>query len=80
MTQKDDIVLVLDPAISTFKDKYRLARVVAVHPGRDGRVRKVTLVYKHHRVGEKVFNYSGSPDTVIERSVQRLVLLVPVEE
>ena len=76
--QVDDVVLVLDPNPS-YKGKFKLARVVDVHPGKDGKVRKVTLGYKNYRVGEKVYQYSGVQDTLIERSVQRLVLLVPVE-
>ena len=38
-----DVVLVLQDA--TFKEKFRLARVSEVFPGKDGRVRKVSVEY-----------------------------------
>ena len=74
-----DVVLVMDNINIAFKGKYRLARVVEIFPGADGVVRKVRLALKSFRVGDKVHEYHGQPDTNIERSVQRLVLLVPVD-
>ena len=73
-----DIVLVMDNAGSAFRGKYRLARVIEAFPGDDGVVRKVKLALKTFKVGDKVNEYKGQPDTNLERSVQRLVLLVPV--
>ena len=73
-----DIVLVLQDA--TFKEKYRLAKVSEVFPGRDGRVRKVSVIYKNYRTGEKINIYKGAVYTSVFRSCQKLVLLVPVED
>ena len=73
-----DVVLVLQDA--TFKEKFKLARVSDVHPGKDGRVRKVSVEYKSYRAGEKVNIYKGTGYTAVFRSCQKLVLLVPVEE
>ena len=74
-----DVVLVMDNINISFKGKYRLARVVEIFPGPDGIVRKVKLAFKNFKVGEKMHEYQGQPDTNIERSVQRLILLVPVD-
>ena len=71
-------MLVLDS--DTFKGKYKLAIVAGVLPSRDGRVRKVTVSYKNFRTGEKVHVYKGQMYTSVQRSCQRLVLLVPVDE
>ena len=73
----NDVVLVLDT--NTLKGEYRLAIVVAIHPGKDGKVRTVTVSYKNFKIGEKVSEYKGQNYTSVKRSVQRLVLLVPVE-
>ena len=73
-----DVVLVLEASPGGFKDHFRLGRIHEVSPGQDGRVRKVKVASKSYKVGER--HYHGSPDTILERSVQRLVLLLPVEE
>ena len=62
------------------KAVYRLARVTKVLPSADGRVRRVKVTYKKYKVGEKVYEYKGSSDIEVERSVQRLALLVPIME
>ena len=69
--------MILDSNV--LKSEYRLGRVVARVVGPDGKVRKVSVAYKNYRVNESVYVYSGAPDTVVERAVQRLVLLVPVD-
>ena len=73
-----DVVLVLQDA--TFKEKFKLARVSEVYPGKDGSVRKVSVVYKNYKTGEKVNVYKGTDYTAVFRSCQKLVLLVPVED
>ena len=73
-----DVVLVLDH--DTFKGSYRLAIVTEVWPSRDGRVRKVTVSYKHYKTGEKVHVYKGANFTSVLRYCHKLVLLVPIEE
>ena len=77
--QVGDVVLVMDNINTSFRGKYRLARVKETYPGDDGIVRKVKLALKNFKVGEKMHEYQGQPDSNIERSVQRLVLLVPVD-
>ena len=74
----DDVVIVADP--QTMKAEYRLARVTKIFPSSDGRVRRVKIAYKKYKVGEKVSEYSGAADKEVERSVQRLALLVPVDQ
>ena len=76
--QVGDVVLVADPSVRW--GEYRLARVSAILPSSDGRVRKVKVTYKKYKVGEKVHQYSGATDTAVERSVQRLALLVPIQD
>ena len=73
-----DVVLVADN--SSLRGNYHLARVAKVHPSRDGKVRSVTLAYKNYKVGESVREYRGAKDTLIVRSVQRLILLVSVKD
>ena len=75
--QVGDIVLILDK--NTLKGEYRLGRVVETHPSKDGNVRKVSVAYKNFMVGKKVSEYKGVKDTIVKRSVQRLVLLVPID-
>jgi hypothetical protein len=71
-----DVVLISES--NALKGEYRLGIVRNVFPSPDGLVRKVSLAYKNFKVGEKVYEYSGSPDVMVTRSVKRLSLLVPV--
>lgn len=73
-----DIVLVADP--NALRSQYFIAQVTEVSPDRRGVVRKVYLRYKNHKVGGQAVRYKSSPDVIVTRSVQRLALLVPVEE
>ena len=72
------MVLICDK--NQFKGQYKLARVKEVFPGPDGYVRKVTLVYKNTRPGEPLSKYMGAPDTIVTRAIQRIALLVPVND
>ena len=72
-----DVVLVADA--NTFRGEYRLARVVGVTPSKDGIVRRASVAYKNYKVGEAIHIYKGAKDTVVERSLQKLSLLIPVE-
>ena len=74
----NDVVLLLDK--NSLRGEYRLALVTQTHPGKDGKVRTVTISYKNFKTGEKVNEYKGQKYTSIKRTVQRLVLLIPVEE
>jgi len=72
-----DVVIVVDK--SSHRGEYKLALVKEIFPGQDGKVRKALLTYKNYKIGESVYKYKGAPDTCVIRSVQRLVLLVPVQ-
>ena len=48
-------------------------------PGEDGIVRKVHVAYKNPKPGEPAHMYNGRGYITVERSVNRLVLLLPVE-
>jgi hypothetical protein len=73
-----DVVLVLenDPKSNT----YKLARVTEANPDKDGKVRSVKVTYKSYTCKSGAATYSGSTDITISRSVQRLCLIVPIEE
>ena len=73
--QPGDVVAVADS--NSLRGRYYLARVMEVHPGRDGVVRRVTICYKSFKAGDKLHEYTGGRDVTISRSVQRLALLVP---
>ena len=70
-----DVVIVSDR--NTLKGEYRLALVKEVFPGDDGLVRKVLLMYKNYKVGDRLCK-SGT-EMLVTRSIQRLALLVPVD-
>ena len=75
--QPGDIVLVADN--NALRGEYRLARVREVHPGSDGCVRSALVEYKRFRTREAANEYKGASYTSVRRSIQRLVLLVPVD-
>lgn len=58
---------------------YRLGLVQEVFPDEDGKVRRVLVKYKNLYVGKNRSCYGVSEAVTVSRSVQRLVLLVPVE-
>ena len=66
-----DVVMICEP--SQIKAKYKLAIVETVHTSNDGCVRSATLRYSNIK-GERCTR------TTVKRSVQRLVLIIPIEE
>lgn len=50
-------------------------------PGKDERVRRVSVMYKNFSVGDKIKEYNEDKQAiVVTRSAQRLALLVPVNK
>ena len=73
--QVGDLVMICEHSI--IKSKYKLGVVDTVHPSDDGFVRSVTLRYAN------VLNTNGNISASIvrvKRSVQRLVLILPIED
>ena len=75
--QVGDIVLVYES--SAIKGQYKLGLITETIPSKDGVIRKVKLSYKNYKVDEKVTCYSGAPNVIVTRSIQRLSLLVPID-
>ena len=70
-----DLVMICEHSV--IKSKYKLGVVDLTHPSDDGFVRSVTLRY----VNVQVNNGEAKASTVfVKRSVQRLVMVLPVEE
>jgi hypothetical protein len=76
--KQGDIVLIQDS--NQVRGQWKLGKVSEVFPGEDGKVRKVHVVYKNPKAGEPLHKYSGRGYVTVERSVNRLVLVVPVDE
>ena len=73
-----DVVIIQDS--KQIRGNWRLARVSNVFPSDDGRVRRVELQYKNEKPGEPVKKYAGSPDVKIQRPIQRIVVIVLIDE
>ena len=76
--RRGDVVAITDP--NSLRGQYRIGLVRDVYPGIDGVVRKASISYKNFKIGEKIYEYSGSKDIIVTRSVQRLAMLVAVDE
>ena len=70
-----DIVLIQDK--NALKGVWKLAQVVKTYYGSDHMVRNVTLRYKLNKSGP---NYIGQSDSLVDRSVRSLVIVLPIEE
>ncbi|KAL9954234.1 hypothetical protein ACROYT_G041739 [Oculina patagonica] len=57
-----------------------IKKAITVAVGEDDKVRKVHVVYKNPKAGEPLHKYSGRGYVTVERSINRLVLVVPVDE
>ena len=64
-----DIVIIQDKNL--IRGQWRLGRISLVHPDSDGIVRNVDVQYKHN---------DSTLYTTINRPVQRLIMLMPVDE
>lgn len=58
------------------RGKWKLAEVTEAEPGKDGKVRDVTVQYKNIGPGA---NYVGCTGTLVRRSVHRLVVILPIK-
>lgn len=59
------------------RGKWKLAQVTEAEPGKDGKVRDVTVQNKNIGPGA---TYVGCTGTLVRRSVRRLVVKPPIEE
>ena len=66
--QVGDIVIIQDSKL--LRGQWKLGYVAEVIPGRDNRIRRVTVKYK---------NENSKSFTFIQRPVQRLVVIVPID-
>ena len=73
-----DVVMIEYPNV--IKDDYRVGKVVKVHPDSSKLVRTVTVAYRKRDAREDSMVYKSKPLTEEKMAVQRLSLLVPVEE
>ena len=78
--KNDDVVLILDQ--DTISRTYKLGQIVEAEPDSDGKVRSVKVRYKSYQTGTKKGKsiYSGASNIIVSRSVQKLCLIVPIEE
>ena len=74
--QVGDIVLIQDSKL--VRGKWQLGKVIKVFQGQDGKVRRVVVGYKQQE--ETKDQYVGSKYTTVERSVNRLVVILAVDE
>jgi hypothetical protein len=76
--RQGDVVIVADKNV--MRGNYRLGMIQEVFPDEDGKVRRVLVKYKNFHVGNDRSYYGISEAVTVSRSVQRLALLVPVED
>ena len=62
------------------RGKWKKGIVRKVFPSSDSRVRRVIVAYKNFPSKEQVDQYKGAPYTIVERAVQRLIVLVPATQ
>ena len=73
-----DIVIVQDS--NQIRGHWKLATVSMTLPSQDGKVRRVQVQYKNERVDEAANKYTGTPFTKIERPIQRIVVIIPIDK
>ena len=73
-----DVVMMLYQG--NLRNEYRLAKVTAVFPDSKGHVRTVKVAFRRKDKSDDKNSYKGKPLTEEIVSVQRLSLLVPLEE
>ena len=73
-----DLVLVQDS--NAVKGEWKRGLVTKIYPNDDGRVRRVLVSYKNPRPDQKADCHKGQKYTTVERAVQCLIVLIPVDE
>ncbi|XP_068674368.1 uncharacterized protein [Montipora foliosa] len=73
-----DIVLIQDSNL--IRGQWKLGKVSNTYPGTDGKVRKVDVQYKNLNADEPTAKYKGKGYVTVQRPVQRLILLLPIDE
>ena len=73
--QEGDIVLVADSNV--MRGEYRIGKVHKVHPSKDGLIRRASVKYMIYKTMSKDMKLSGGREVIVERSVQRLSILIP---
>ena len=73
-----DVVLIQDSNL--LRGNWKLGKVSNVYPGADGKVRIVDVQYKNLTVSEPMNQYQGKGYVTVQRPVQRLILLIPIDE
>ena len=76
--QIGDIILIHES--SPFKGRYVLGIVESVKVSQDGLVRSCVVGYRIPSSRDSIVKYSGGKKVTVTRSVQRLTLLLPIEE
>ena len=77
--QEGDVVLIIYPG-KISKGDYRLARVIAAAKDENDHVRTVTVALRPRNLAEKSLPYKIKQLTRMTLAVQRLVVILPVEE
>ena len=73
-----DLVLVQDS--NAVRSEWKRGLVTKIYQSDDGKVRRVLVSYKNPRPDQKADCYRGQKYTTIERAVQRLIVLIPVDK
>ena len=73
-----DIVLIQDS--NAVRGQWKNGRVMQTFPGNDGKVRNVEVQYKCFPMDDKSKEYKGKAYTTIQHPVQKLVVILPIEE
>ena len=73
-----DVVLIQDSNL--VRGNWTLGKVSNVYPGADGKMRRVDVQYKNLTISEPTKQYQGKGYVTVQCPVQRLVLLIPIDE
>ena len=73
-----DVVLIHDK--TNIKGKYLLGLVESIDPSKDHLVRSCKISYTVPNSKDPVGTYTGGKKVIVSRSIQRLSLILPVED